>query len=696
MRSAGAAFGLGVLALLGGGAYRPLAGTEAAARPSLLLVTLDTTRADRLGCYGARDAATPNLDAVAAAGTRFDRALAPVPLTLPSHATLLTGRVPRRHQVRDNAGFRLDPHTPTLAERLREAGYLTAACVSSAVLDRVSGLARGFETYDDAVDAPAGPFPGERVASRTVEAALARLERLSPPFFLWIHFFDPHDPYAPPEPWRTRFRDRLYDGEIAYMDAEFGKLLRAVRARASDRLLVVVAGDHGESLGEHGEATHGVFLYQATQRVPLLLAGPDIPQGSVVTETVGLVDAAPTLLALLGLPALPAADGRSLRDLLQKERADPEREPALYELETFYPAFAYGWAPLRGLVRGHWKYIEAPEPEAYDLLADPEERRNLWRERPEWAAALARELSQRAEAQLPRAQPESEARRAQLESLGYLSGASGGTRDPKRGIRSLASFERARQALAAGQAEEAARLLEPLLAAQPGNRRAWLLLAQCRLAMDRAPEAADAARRALELWSADPQAHLVLANALARLDGANEKNADPASHYEQALGLNPRYVQAYLNYASWALRERGPQASREILERARRAALEHADIEFELGLLAKLRGDRKEARRAFEKTLELDPEAVQAWIELAELAYAENDPARAARLYARALELRPSAETAKTLGAILLHRLGDRSGALQAFRRALELTSPGDPDRATLESLVQELESRVP
>jgi len=245
----------------------------AASRPSLLLVTLDTTRADRIGCYGAKDAATPALDALARRGVRFAEALSPAPLTLPAHATILTGRTPREHGARDNEGYRLAEAQLTLAERLQAAGYATAAFIGAAVLDRVTGIGQGFATFDDQVRVgPERWFAWqERAAQQVVDAVDGQLAGLKPPFFLWVHFYDPHLPYVPPEPYAARFAKSPYDGEIAYADAQLARLLALLSARGLDRSLVVaVAGDHGESLGEHGEPAHDVFVYQATQRVPLV------------------------------------------------------------------------------------------------------------------------------------------------------------------------------------------------------------------------------------------------------------------------------------------------------------------------------------------------------------------------------------------------------------------------------------------
>jgi len=351
----------------------------AAAGFNILLVTLDTTRADRIGCYGYRRAATPILDRLAASGVRFAEALTAAPETLPAHATLLTGLLPPHHGVRINTEGRLGSLHQTLAEVARGRGYQTAAFVSAFVLDARFGLDQGFDHYDDRVDATRGTAfaagTNERRAGATTDAALAwlRSRDRARPFLLWVHYFDAHAPYDPPEPFASRFAGSLYDGEIAYMDAQLGRLLDGVDAAGPrDKTVVIVVGDHGESLGEHYERTHSVFLYRSTVRVPLVFSNPRLfPKPAVVDgAVVSLADVAPTLLDLLGVEDPPDRDGVSLL----ATKADPRR--GVY-VESLVPWLDFGWAPLFGLRTLRESYVLAPRPECYDLRTDPEERRNL-------------------------------------------------------------------------------------------------------------------------------------------------------------------------------------------------------------------------------------------------------------------------------------------------------------------------------
>src|SRR5437870_3655267 len=287
-----------------------------AAGPNLLLVTIDTLRADHVGVYGAANARTPTLDTLAARGVRFEHAQSPVPLTGPSHATILTGLYPPVHGVRDNIVFPLDARHQTLATRLKAAGYRTAAFVGAYPVAAAFGFRQGFDTFSENFNE--SPVPGagaQRPANEVVDDALGWLAGPGPgPFFVWMHLYDPHAPYDPPEPYRTDFAGRLYDGEIAFADAQLGRLFAWLRSSGHEEdTVVAVLADHGESLGEHGELTHAVLIYEATLHVPFLLAGPGVPRGTTLPARVTTVDVAPTLLRLLGREPTAEMTGRDLR-----------------------------------------------------------------------------------------------------------------------------------------------------------------------------------------------------------------------------------------------------------------------------------------------------------------------------------------------------------------------------------------------
>jgi len=439
----------------------------------VVLVTIDTLRADHLGCYGGRWTETPVIDALAERGVRFETTISPAPLTLPAHASLMTGLDPPRHGVRNNSTFRLDDGFPTLAERMRERGFATAAFIGAVVLDRQYGLERGFDHYDDRM-APrraAGEFGfAERSADRVVDSAIAWLETAPERFFLWVHLYDPHAGYKPPDRYLARSPSHPYAGEIAFADAELGRLVERVRSRwAERRTLFAVTSDHGESLGEHGEMTHSLTIYDATQRVPLILSGPGFTGGKREQRPVRLVDVAPTILALARAEPILDADGR---DLLAAPR-EPGGEPSLAYVETLVPQLDLGWSPLLGVRSARFKYIRAPRPELYDLAADPGETRNLFHARPDVVSKLEPFLEERlanAQPVEPRLRPDA-ARRAQLAELGYLSGDAAtptaelgrvGGVDPKDGLGQVMKLQAAIGLMSGDRPEEALAMLESI------------------------------------------------------------------------------------------------------------------------------------------------------------------------------------------------------------------------------------------
>jgi arylsulfatase A-like enzyme len=422
-----------------------------AERPNVLLVTIDTLRADRVGCYGHASASTPVLDALAARGVRFETAIAHVPLTGPSHASILTGLGPLGHGFRENAGFVLPAQAKSGAEDFRQAGYRTAAFVSAFPLDRRFGFDRGFETYDDHL--PKGNDPRrtpyvERLADATTEAALRWLAPTtgptaaaqSAPFFLWVHYYDPHAPYEPPGDFAARVRAAPYDGEVAFVDQQLGRLLRALEERGVlARTLVVAMSDHGEGLGEHGEGTHGLFVYDSTLKVPFIVAGPGIGGGRVARTVARGIDVLPSLLDYAGLKPRPEIEGRSLRPAIEgREMSDA---PAY--AETLYPQREFGWAPLFAWRTARHKMIEAPRPELYDLETDPGETAN----RAGSENARLVDMRQKLEVVLSRTAPSAAAEvdpeaAERLRALGYVAGGGGAPVAPGAARRDRADGQR--------------------------------------------------------------------------------------------------------------------------------------------------------------------------------------------------------------------------------------------------------------
>ena len=405
---------------------------------NVLVVTLDTTRADALGCYGNRASSTPHLDRLAQEGVLFERALTAVPITTPSHSTIFTGTYPLAHGVRDNGRFRLAPSATTLAEVLKERGFATGAAVGAFPLTRNWGLDQGFDFYDDHVAiasedeagrriGPVHMFFDERPATRVNDAILPWLrEHGRSRFFAWVHYWDAHQPHVPPPPFSDLFAQNLYLGEIAYVDQAFGVVMDELRRLGvADRTLVLVVGDHGEGLGEHGEVTHSMLLYDATLHVPLLLSIPGGPRGVHIAEQVGTIDIVPTLLDLLDLPPLPGVQGRSLADLIAHPERPPEnRRP--YYAESLSPRLSYGWGEQRALFTEHWKLLFGPRIELYDLAQDSHELHNLAPADPttRLTSALESFVDKNARASAAGAVSEIDSEtRNRLAALGYLSGA---------------------------------------------------------------------------------------------------------------------------------------------------------------------------------------------------------------------------------------------------------------------------------
>ena len=391
-------------------------GTRSARMPapptSVILITLDTTRADHLPPYGG--VALPAIDQLARDGVVFDQTVAPVPLSLPSHASLFTGRLPSAHGARVN-GSTVDAGVPTLAEHFRAAGYRTGAFVGSVVLNRDRGLERGFDVYSD-VRSPTGFRRFRRPASEVVDAAIGWINAAdASPFFLWVHLFDAHAPYAMPDALDASPNGDPYTGAIALMDGQIGLLLRALEERHRlDRTAVIVTADHGESLGDHGERGHGIFVYESALRVPLIILWPGV-EPRRISNLVQLIDLAPTVLALEGLPA-PPMDGMNLAPLLQGRHS----KDRIAYAESMYP-LSHGWSALRSVRDGRFKFIEAPRPELYDLESDPGEARNLYEAQPATTAKLLALLRTYGPAELPAAPALDEASRDRLSALGYVS-----------------------------------------------------------------------------------------------------------------------------------------------------------------------------------------------------------------------------------------------------------------------------------
>ena len=625
--------------------------------PHVVLVTLDTTRADRFGFAGHAAARTPNFDALAGESWVFRQAMAPAPLTLPAHTTLLTGTYPIRHGVYYNDGFRVAEDLVTLPEILREEGYDTAAFVSAFPLDSQFRLDQGFDFYDD--DFGSAEEPGhlgfaERRADETNAAVKRFLEKRKGdrPLFLWIHYFDPHAPYAPPAPYDSLFAGAPYDGEIAFLDEQFGRLRELLDgALGRESTILAVAADHGEGLGEHGEPSHSAFVYDSTMHVPLLLRLPGGGHGEV-TRQVRTVDLLPTLLGELGLPSPEEVQGRDLRPLL-RPGGDPAGSEDAY-LESRYCQLL-GWSPLRALRTGRHKLILAPRRELYDLEADPGERDNLAEREP----ALAAELEERL-LRLER----------KLQGPALDRSAAAGMAD-QEALRKLASLGYA----GANLPVDRYRLPSPRELAELGNPRDKTEILSWRNALieslegGRPAEAAIAGRRMLDLDPGNPALRGLAAMARA---AAGEKAAAIVELQEVTRRV-PTDGEAHLVLGR-LLRERGGPGDRELARRELEAAAElepRAERYFELAILLLELGEEKAFEAAFARARELDPSATGLEVFAGRRALEKNDLEAAERSFAEVLRRLPSSRPALEGRAELARRLGDAEQEEQALRDLL-------------------------
>ena len=688
-----------------------------ARRTNVLLVTLDTLRADRLGSYGYGEAGTPHLDALADRGLRFSRATTVTPLTLPAHASLLTGTYPAFHGVRDNGGFYLDEQHTTLAEILASNGFRTGGFVGAFVLDSRWGIAQGFERFFDDFDLgdfeqAAGMDAIQRSGKEVVDQALEWLRRDDDrPFFAWVHLYDPHTPYAAPEPYRSRFpatRSGAYDAEIAWTDAQVGRLLLTLENDGRlENTLVVVAGDHGEMLGEHGEITHGFFIYEAATRIPLILAGPGVPRAEV-TSQVRIIDVFPTLLASLGIEPPDVVHGVDLAPLARGERLR-----LLAHSENWFPRFHYGWSDLASIQDGRYKLIRAPRSELYDLEADPSEKVNLATEQAGRAARMEEALEELLaeissdRAPVPQALDEETARR--LQALGYLDASTSRRHlekrprgDPKDKIGLYNLLKQAAAASSAGDLDHAIAKVRQALVEDPDIVEAHVLEGNFERKRQGWNEAAAAYGRALAL---DPEHHEALFS-LAVTYKEMGRYEDALAGLERAADLDPRSGRVIWETADVLMRQRRfAEAERRLLaalaldldrarfllklaecqlerkrpaeaeKRAREALTADPDLataHFTLGLALEEQGRPEAAIAAYRAELDANDRAYRASFNLAKLLLAGGRPRQAEELFARTIEIRPDFGTGHLYLAKARLDLGNLEGAAQAARDGLE------------------------
>ncbi len=553
---------------------------------NIIIITIDTLRADRLGCYGYRTIKTPQIDSLAKEGVLFEKAFTPVPTTLPSHASIFTGTYPGTHGIKNNGTFALSDTADTLAEGLKEKGYSTAAFVSSFVLDSRFGLDQGFDLYNDDLVTNVQTVSlrkKERRAETVTQAAIQWLntKKEKTPFFLWMHYFDPHQKYDPPSPYGEIYVDCPYDGEIAYTDSWIGVLVNKLKEmKIFENSLLILAGDHGEGLGDHQEDTHGVFLYDTTLHVPLIFRYPGrLPKNCRIDSLVRLIDIAPTVMALAGYKNPSPMQGVNLCPLMEGKKKDLQL--TLY-CETEYPKFTYGWSPLEGLRTQKWKYIKAPQNELYNLIKDPKEKKNTFNKnkkgQKKWEKRLA-QLQKEFASSTDHAQSVEldQATRDRLKSLGYIfandeSQKKSDLKDPKQMIDLLALFKKGADFLGEKKYEEAIAEFKKVLKKDPQNIDVFTCLGAVYHIMGNAEQAIEAYQQAVTLGPDHVDNLLQLGNLYIH----NKQPEEGKVLFEKVIAINERCSEAYINLGIYYMEKEDWAKARENLEKA---------LEFDQGLV---------------------------------------------------------------------------------------------------------------
>ena len=694
---------------------------------NVVLITLDTLRPDRLSCYRSNLVDTPNIDAFAADGVRFTNAASTVPFTLPAHSSIMTGLYPPSHGVRENVGYVLDERFPTLAELLRDGGWATGGFVSAFVLDRKWGIGRGFEHYFDNFDLREMETPNlgsvQRDGSETVAAAVKWLDErpTDRPFFLWLHLYDPHEPYTPAEPFKSRYPGRPYDAEVAYTDSLVGNFRHALDERnLLGESLVIVTSDHGEGLGDHGEEFHGFFVYDSTIHVALIVKLPSSEgAGRVVDRAVSHVDLLPTILDLVGIPVPGTAQGRSLVPLI--ERPDVGWDRPVYS-ESLYPLLHYGWAPLRALRTDRFKLIDAPRPELYDLAQDPAEQDNLHDREPNRSTALTAALGDlrhaiENEEQPGATAPEMDERTlAQLQALGYMAGQGGvdvadedarDRADPKDRVQLHQKIMAAQSMMGHHENDVAKSLLGQVLAEDEAILDAHQMLGQIAVEENRPDDAIREYQRALELDPDHERSLFGLAAAYADLG----RYDDALVGFRRIVDLKGSDARSSLAMSDIYVKLRRFDEAAEVLEDAAASgdasalfinALGEVRVEqgrddeavplferaiadddgfalphFNLGVLYEERGDVYAAIKQYDRALEIAPKYFKAQFNLGNLYASMGDVDRARELWQGSIDSNPDFVQGRFyLAKLLMDTGGDLARAEELVRKGLEL----DPD----------------
>lgn len=670
----------------------------------ILLITIDTLRADHLGCYGYSEIRTPSIDSLAREGVRFEWAFTPAPITLPSHVSILTGLYPYTHGVLNNGEYRLSASIKRLPEIFQEQGFSTAAFVGAFVLSKQFGLARGFEVYGDELATAeekvrhAFSLYNDRRAEKVTEDALHWLKKNPQRFFLWVHYFDPHTPYDPPQPFKSEYKDRPYDGEIAYTDHCLGLLIQELENQnvLQDTLVILVA-DHGESLGEHKESTHGIFLYDATMRVPLIMRYPGLPTGTICSQQVSTLDIMPSILEIVNIPLPPGLQGISLLTHLYPSDLPMEKNTDIF-LETRFPEANFGWCRLQGLRTRRWKYIKAPRPELYDLQTDSQELHNIAHRNPQQTRYLEKKLQALLNTLSPTQEnnviPMKEETRRRLESLGYVwtvdsSGSTPLPADPKDMIEVLNLFDQGSDHYDKGQYPEAISSFRTVIQKNPQNILARFLLAA---ALEKIGNLEESMKEFQQVASQKPQFINVHNNIGTLYENLGEY--EKALHeYQTDIRLHPDSPLSYNNLGViFLIQKRYSDAKEQFkkvltLEPDRPTQIvAHAN----LGIAYEMLGIYDLALEEYQSSLTLDPAYLLARMGAGNIFLKTNQPEKAIQSWQKALENHPqNAEAHFNLGCTFLKQR-NLNQAIEHLQKAIRL----EPNLWQARMLLQKIQNQ--
>ena len=658
---------------------------------NILLITIDTLRADHLGCYGYHGVETPNIDRLAGEGVLFTNATCQVPLTLPSHCSILTGTHPMYHGVRDNAGFYLEEENTTLAEILKGYGYATSGFIGAFVLDSRWGIDQGFDYYFDKFDLSKYKFVSLDAVQRRGEEVLEEAfiwwdENGHNKFFTWIHLYDPHTPYDPPEPFKAMFRGKpygLYDGEIAYTDMLMGQIMAKLEEKGVlDNTLIIFTADHGEMLGEHRESCHGFFIYDAATRVPLIIKPPTSDlSGRVVEAQVQSVDMVPTILHMLGITIPEEVQGQSLLPLLLGKGGD-NKELYAYS-ETFYPRYHFGWSELRSLRNSQFKYIEAPKPELYDLIRDPKEHQNILSSNPQIAERFKRKLTEMSELYAAEAaeqrgpQKMDEETLQKLMALGYLGSYSVSVSevegrelaDPKDKIELYNKLKEAEWKSSEDKIDEALQKVTEVLEVDPDIMEAQLVLGRLYIKKNEIEKAIAAFQSALQI---DPQFESAIFS-LAQAYKESQRWEEAIAGFNRLTELDPRDSKPFFHLGDIYIEQRVFDQAITCLKKALQIQPEHnAIVHNRLGACYLENHMPQQAEPELRKALELNPKIPNAHFNLALLYEERGELQRAIEEYLRELEFHPEYYKAHFNLGKIYGKLGKSSEQIKYFKLSIE------------------------